>query len=249
MLKRLTLAPRRAGPTPRACAGRVRRRPDVRLGNLRIVACVRTEARADIQAGKRWPDDHLARPRRPSRRCCTRAGSRARWSTSALWVRLRCHPARRAQRGRHPQRLRDERLLEQPGGERGRIARRLAALGTSGHGPTQLPRSGSGGGRRVISGGSNIYPREIGRSAAAPGGSRSVGRRTAHPDWGEARGVCRRASWYERRCRRARPVVPRCDRSLQTAPDVLLRRQPAEKQLWQGVEDCASGSPEGGRRE
>ena len=71
-------------------------------------------------------------------------------------------PDRRDRRDRHPQRLRDARLLEQPRGERRRAARRLAAHRRSRQpGRARLLTLKDRAKDMIISGGSNIYPREI----------------------------------------------------------------------------------------
>jgi acyl-CoA synthetase (AMP-forming)/AMP-acid ligase II len=81
----------------------------------------------------------------------------------------------------------------------------------------------------IISGGSNIYPREVEEVLLRHSLVREVsviGR--PHPDWGEivvayVVGDCQR--------RRARPTVPFRDRALQAPEGLRVRRRAAEEQL------------------
>ena len=94
----------------------------------------------------------------------------------------------------------------------------------------------------IISGGSNIYPREIEevllRHEAVLEAS-VVGR--PHPEWGEevVAFVVEREDMRVQRCR-ARSSLPRPHRPLQAAASLRAHRSPAEEQLRQGAQDGAA---------
>ena len=89
----------------------------------------------------------------------------------------------------------------------------------------------------IISGGMNIYPREVEEALLRHPGVRAVavvGR--PDPEWGEAvvAFVVRRRRRRPTAGRRPRPDVPRPHRPLQAAQGLPLRRRPADQQLRQG---------------
>ena len=126
----------------------------------------------------------------------------------------------RDRRDRHPQRLRDARLLEQSGGERRVAARRMAA-----HRRSRQPRrarlphaQGSREGHDHLRRIQHLSARDRGSAAAARRRAGGVRRRTAASRLGRrGRGLCRGAPRRERGGRRARPAVPRSHRALQAA--------------------------------
>ena len=88
----------------------------------------------------------------------------------------------------------------------------------------------------IISGGMNIYPREVEEALLHHAGVRAVavvGR--PDPEWGETVGGVRRARRRRPPAgRRARPHLPRPHRPLQAAEGLPLRRRAADQQLRQG---------------
>ena len=94
----------------------------------------------------------------------------------------------------------------------------------------------------IISGGSNIYPREIEdvlNLHPAVAECSVVGR--PHPEWGEevvAFVVPRDGKALH--ARRARPALPRQHRALQAAEGLQVRRRPAQEQLRQDSQDGAA---------
>ena len=100
----------------------------------------------------------------------------------------------------------------------------------------------------IISGGSNIYPREIEDVLNLhPGVAECsvVGR--PHPEWGEevvAFVVARQGA--QRDARRARPALPRQHRALQAAEGLQVRRGLAEEQLRQDPQDRTQNEALGG---
>ncbi len=100
----------------------------------------------------------------------------------------------------------------------------------------------------IISGGSNIYPREIEEvllrhpALAEVLGGRPHARRLGRG----GRGLRRAAAGSARRRGRARPALPRCHRPLQASARLSLRRGAAQEQLRQGAEDRAAQAA-GGR--
>ena len=98
----------------------------------------------------------------------------------------------------------------------------------------------------IISGGSNIYPREIEEVLLRHPDRASKPRWSGgpHPDWGEE--VVALSSCATGRCRRAggaRRALPRPHRPLQAAARLPLRRRAAEEQLRQGAEDRIAQAP------
>ena len=87
----------------------------------------------------------------------------------------------------------------------------------------------------IISGGSNIYPREVEEVLLKHAAVREVsviGR--PHPEWGE---VVVAYVVGDVRAARARRAMPRRDRALQAAEGLCVRRRAAEEQLRQDPED------------
>ena len=95
----------------------------------------------------------------------------------------------------------------------------------------------------IISGGMNIYPREVEEALLAP--SRRPGRRRRRParhGVGRGGGRLRRRRRGRRPAggRGARPDVPRPHRPVQAAQGLPLRRRPADQQLRQGRQTGAA---------
>ena len=93
----------------------------------------------------------------------------------------------------------------------------------------------------IISGGSNIYPREIEdvlNLHPAVAECSVVGR--PHPEWGEeVVAFVVTAAGRRAHAGRARPALPRQHRALQAAQGLSLRRRAAEEQLRQDPQDRA----------
>ena len=97
----------------------------------------------------------------------------------------------------------------------------------------------------IISGGTNIYPREVEEALLTHPGVHEVSV-IGRPDseWGESvrrlRGAGRGRDAHRDD---ARFPLPRADRALQAAESLLLRRGAAQEQLRQGPEDRTQGAP------
>ena len=91
----------------------------------------------------------------------------------------------------------------------------------------------------IISGGTNIYPREVEEALLTHADVREVSAiGVPDADWGEIVVACVVLEAGRRRRRRqARRALPRLDRPLQAAEALRLSRRAAEEQLRQGAED------------
>ena len=96
----------------------------------------------------------------------------------------------------------------------------------------------------IISGGSNIYPREVEEALlTAPGVAEAAVVGAFDPEWGEVV-----VAFYVpagRRCLRGsdRPALPGPNRPLQAAQALYQGQRAAQEQLRQGAEDGTAGGP------
>ena len=228
---------------------RLGRRADVCRGRAARARPLRPAPRADLRPGRK-PDDHHDAVERGHRRPRPSALARAaRLGRPALCLR----------RG-HGRRTSDDRAL--PHGETGEILCRgdvvmagywrndeasaaslrggclhtgdVGAFDADGY-LTLKDRSKD----LIISGGSNIYPREVEEVLLTPSGrARGLGDRPARTANG-ARWWW--PMWSATPTRRTRRAVSHRDRALQAAEGLCFRRRAAEEQLRQDAEDRVAG--------